>query len=130
MTSEGLGEMFEGDSADTCAEKFPLVSMGGRVEGLACTGPGARTPIGASGNLYIESGKLYKIIEKNGFCPNNLFLLRGLFTNRILARQKNHNLNPDMTGKGADKPQVHPDNPSRGGWRGQCRSGVAQCQCD
>ena len=28
MTSEGLGEMFEGDSADTCAGKFPLVSMG------------------------------------------------------------------------------------------------------
>ena len=23
MTSAGLGEMFEGDSADTCAEKFP-----------------------------------------------------------------------------------------------------------
>ena len=29
MTSEGLGEMFEGDSADTCAGKFPLVLMGG-----------------------------------------------------------------------------------------------------
>ena len=28
MTSEGLGEMFEGDSADMCAGKFPLVSMG------------------------------------------------------------------------------------------------------
>jgi hypothetical protein len=28
MTSEGLGEMFEGDSADTGAGKFPLVSMG------------------------------------------------------------------------------------------------------
>ena len=28
MTSEGLGEMFEGDSADTCAGKFPLTSMG------------------------------------------------------------------------------------------------------
>ena len=28
MTSEGLGEMFEGDSADTCARKFPLTSMG------------------------------------------------------------------------------------------------------
>ena len=28
MTSEGLGEMFEGDSADTCAGKFPLVLMG------------------------------------------------------------------------------------------------------
>ena len=25
MTSEGLGEMFEGDSADKCAGKFPLV---------------------------------------------------------------------------------------------------------
>ena len=29
MTSEWLGEMFEGDSADMCAGKFPLVSMGG-----------------------------------------------------------------------------------------------------
>ena len=51
MTSEGLGEMFEGDSADTCAGKFPLVSMGGRAEGLACADLGVRTPIGASGNL-------------------------------------------------------------------------------
>ena len=49
MTSEGLGEMFEGDSADMCAVKFPLVSMGGRAEGLTCADPGARTPIGASG---------------------------------------------------------------------------------
>ena len=51
MTSKGLGEMFEGDSADRCAGKFPLVSMGGRAEALACADPGARTPIGASGNL-------------------------------------------------------------------------------
>ena len=51
MTSEGLGEMFEGDSADTGAGKFPLVSMGGRVEGLACADSGARTPIDASGIL-------------------------------------------------------------------------------
>ena len=50
MTFEGLGEMFEGDSADMCAGKFPLVTMGGRAEGLACADPGARTPIGASGN--------------------------------------------------------------------------------
>ena len=49
MTSEGLGEMFEGDSAVMCAEKVPLVSMGGRAEGLTCADPGARTPIGASG---------------------------------------------------------------------------------
>ena len=33
MTSEGLGEMFEGDSADMCAGKFPLMSMGGQAEG-------------------------------------------------------------------------------------------------
>ena len=51
MTSEGLGEIFEGDSADMCAGKFPLTSMGGRAEGLACADPGARTPIGVSGNF-------------------------------------------------------------------------------
>ena len=44
--------MFEGYSADTRAGKFPLVSMGGRAEGLACADPGARTPIGASGILF------------------------------------------------------------------------------
>ena len=49
MTYEGLGELFEGDSADMCAGKFPLMSMGGRAEGLVCTDPGARTPIGVSG---------------------------------------------------------------------------------
>ena len=54
MTSEGLGEMFEGDSADMCAVTFPLVSMGGRAEGLACADPGARTPIGASENFEKE----------------------------------------------------------------------------
>ena len=51
MTFEGLGEMFEGDSADMCAGKFPQVFMGGRAEGLACADPGARTPIGASGDF-------------------------------------------------------------------------------
>ena len=40
--------MFEGDSADTCAGKFLLTSMGGWAEGLACADPGARTPIGVS----------------------------------------------------------------------------------
>ena len=38
---------------DMCGEKFPLVSMGGRAEGLACADPGARTPIGASGIFFI-----------------------------------------------------------------------------
>ena len=50
MTYKGLGEMFEGDSGDICDGKFPLVSMGGRAEGLACADPGAWTTIGASGN--------------------------------------------------------------------------------
>jgi hypothetical protein len=50
MTSEGLGEMFEGDSADMCDGKFPLMLMSGRTESLACADPGTRTPIGMSGN--------------------------------------------------------------------------------
>ena len=53
MTSKGLGEMFEGDSADMCAGKFPQVSMGGRAEGQACTDPRETTPIGASGIFFI-----------------------------------------------------------------------------
>ena len=43
MTSEGLGEMFKGDSADTCGGKFPLMSMGGRANGQACA-DGERGP--------------------------------------------------------------------------------------
>ena len=53
MTSKGLGEMFEGDSADMCAGKIPLMSMRGRAEALACADPGAKTPIGAIGNFVI-----------------------------------------------------------------------------
>jgi hypothetical protein len=55
MPYQGLGEMFEGDSADMSAEKFPLTSMGGRAEGLACAAPGARTPIGVSGILGLST---------------------------------------------------------------------------
>ena len=51
MTSEGLGEMFEGDSADTCGGKFSLMSWGGQGEVPACADPGARTPTGMSGYL-------------------------------------------------------------------------------
>ena len=36
MTSQGLGEVFKGDSADMSAGKFPLVSMGGQANGQAC----------------------------------------------------------------------------------------------
>ena len=44
MTSEGLGDMFEGDSLESCAGKFPLTLMGGRAEGLACPDPGSEDP--------------------------------------------------------------------------------------
>jgi hypothetical protein len=44
MTSEGLGEVFEGDSAETCAGKFPLLSMGGRANGQAWA-DGERGPL-------------------------------------------------------------------------------------
>ena len=57
--------MFEGDSADMCAGKFPLVSMGGRAKGLACADPGARTPIGASGNSLYFPIQWYQNIPIN-----------------------------------------------------------------
>ena len=66
MTSEGLGEMCEGDSADMCAGKFPLVH-GGRAEGLACADPGARTPIGASGNYLSFPRQIYKLLMRPSF---------------------------------------------------------------
>jgi hypothetical protein len=72
MTSEGLGEMFVGDFADTCSEKFRLVLMGGRVEGLACADPGARTSIGASGNFPLSCGK-----KK---CMNDYFIFSEIVT--------------------------------------------------
>jgi hypothetical protein len=53
ITSEGLGGMCEGESADMCAGKFRLVLMGDRAEGLACADPEVRTPIGASGNVDV-----------------------------------------------------------------------------
>ena len=60
MTSKGLGETFEVDSKDTFAGKFPLVSMWGRVEGLACANPGARTPIvkGFFKSLFLKIQKV------------------------------------------------------------------------
>ena len=64
MTSEGLGELFEGDSADMCAWKFPLKLMEGWAEGLACADPGARTPIGASRIFFLFLlPPLFKTIE-------------------------------------------------------------------
>ena len=63
MIFEGLGEMFEGYSGDMGGEKFPLVLIGGGAEGIACADPGARTPIGTSGNFHIKAG-LYTVYKK------------------------------------------------------------------
>jgi hypothetical protein len=72
MISERLGKMFKGDSADRCAGKFPLVSMGGRADTSSMRRRGARTPIGVSG-IHIEDDK--KTFERkttsNGRKPQN-----------------------------------------------------------
>ena len=52
MTSEGLGEVFKGDSADMCAGKFPLVSMGGERTHQACA-DGERGPPSARAEITI-----------------------------------------------------------------------------
>ena len=44
ITSEGLGEMFEGDFAETCRGR-------GRAEGLVCANPVTRTTISVNGNF-------------------------------------------------------------------------------
>jgi hypothetical protein len=73
MTSEGLGDVFEGDSADTCGGKCWLMLMGGRAEGLACAVPGA------SGNFYFF---LYQVIL--------LFSQQKAFTIIIVKHSKCH----------------------------------------
>ena len=50
----GVGGMFEGDSADTFAGKLPLVSMGGRAEGLTSTDPEVRTPNGQRWDIMLR----------------------------------------------------------------------------
>ena len=52
MTSDGMGKTFGRCLCRHMRRKFPLVSMGGRAEGLASADPGARTPIGANGIIF------------------------------------------------------------------------------
>ena len=56
MTSEGLGEMFEGDSVDVCAGNFYASANGG----LACADPGVRTAIGGSRNFSSFLGTVFQ----------------------------------------------------------------------
>jgi hypothetical protein len=72
MTSEGLGEVFKDDSADTYAVKFPLVSMGGRANGQACA-DGERGPPSARAELLlcylhiISSKQLHTCLDKYNY---------------------------------------------------------------
>ena len=59
--------MLEGDSANTCAEKFPLMLIGGRAEGLACAEPGARTPISVRVNFDVFDSGLHIEIFQSEF---------------------------------------------------------------
>ena len=64
MISTGLGEMLEGDFGDMYAVKFPLMSMGGRSEGLVFTDQRARTPIGMSGNFCFKKMNIFEQVKK------------------------------------------------------------------
>ena len=73
MISEGLGEVFKGDSADTCAGNFLLVSMGGRANGQACADgewgpPSARAEIQRSFCLHSRLQLLSGSIPVVCFC--------------------------------------------------------------
>jgi hypothetical protein len=81
MTSEGLGEVFEGDSADTCAGKFPLVLMGGRANSQAYA-DGERGP--PSARAEISQFKKKKIGHK--LSPADAFgQLTKITGNRLLS---------------------------------------------
>ena len=63
MTYEGLGEMFEGDSADTSARQFPLMLTGGRANGPACA-DGERGPPSGLAVLNKVSEEVDKEVEE------------------------------------------------------------------
>ena len=59
--------MFEGDSADTCALKFPPMSMGGRAEGLESAYPGV-LGLAISEKFYL---KLFLVISVKNILTQN-----------------------------------------------------------
>ena len=71
-------EMFEGYSADMCAAKFLLTSMGVQAEGLVWADPGSKTHIGwntlLSSEIILETSKMLWLpqteIEETDICSN------------------------------------------------------------
>jgi hypothetical protein len=70
MTSEVLVEVFKGDSADKCAGKFPLVSMGGQANGQAFA-DGERGPPSARAEFSVLKSKLSEICISLKIPPSN-----------------------------------------------------------
>jgi hypothetical protein len=70
MTSEGLGEMFEGDSADMCIGKFPLTLMGGLSGGSRVRRPGSEDPHRRERKFFIFLESVQRLLV-----PMPLFLL-------------------------------------------------------
>ena len=80
MTSEGLGEMFEGDSADTCARKFPLMLIVSVTSGkdffvsfedfLGTWFPGSLLKSCPASKIISDSGTLIEFNSQQGwYCP-------------------------------------------------------------
>ena len=63
MTSEGLGEVFEGDSADTCPGKFPLMLMGAERRVSAAQTRERGPPSALAELLYLLVVTLVKIVS-------------------------------------------------------------------
>jgi hypothetical protein len=57
-------EVFEGDSADMCAGKFPLVSMGGRANRQACA-DGERGPPSSRAEILLEMKTTQSLSSRN-----------------------------------------------------------------
>ena len=64
MTSEGMGEVFEVDSADTCTGKYPLMSMGGRANGQACADGEQGPPSARAEFFFFLINHLIKSLKK------------------------------------------------------------------
>ena len=71
MTSEGFGQMFEGESADMCAGKFLLMLMGGRANGQACA-DGERGPPSARAKILSNIPKILGVYSPM-ICMNTGF---------------------------------------------------------
>ena len=67
MTSEGLVEMFEDDYADTCAGKFPLMSMAAERRVLRAQTL-EREPLSALAEIF-----LFFLGSLHGLLSNNIF---------------------------------------------------------